>query len=130
MLGRPYALAGTVIPGDQRGRQMGFPTANLDIAGLVLPPAGVYAARARWADRTADAVINVGQRPTIDPANRTVGVEAHLLDTQADLYGVELELTLGARLRDEQVFASVDALRAQIHGDVAGARAALSTPPV
>lgn len=129
MLGRPYALAGLVMPGDGRGRQLGFPTANLAVSGLALPPAGVYVARARWADRTADAAVSIGRRPTIGAAAHTLGVEAHLLDTQADLYGQELELTLTARLRDERAFTSLDALKEQIARDVAAARAMLASPP-
>jgi len=125
MLGRPYALGGRVVVGDGRARRLGFPTANLDVAGLTLPPSGVYAARARWAGHTADAVVNIGRRPTIDSANQVLGVEAHLLDRQIDLYGLDLELVLANRLRDERAFPSLDALKHQIAQDIAAARASL-----
>lgn len=125
MLGRPYALGGCVVVGDGRARRLGFPTANLDVAGLVLPPAGVYAARARWAGHVAHAVVNIGRRPTIDSANQVLGVEAHLLDRQIDLYGHDLELVLANRLRDERAFPSLDALKHQIAKDIAAARALL-----
>jgi len=128
MLGRPYALSGPVIRGNQRGRQLGFPTANLDVSGLVLPPSGVYAAQARWAGRTADAVMNIGHRPTINSTSPGLSVEAHLLNTQADLYGLHLEVVLGARLREERAFPSLDALKEQIQRDVAAARLALAHP--
>lgn len=123
MLGRPYALAGRVVEGDRLGRQLGFPTANLDVAGLVLPPNGVYTARVRWARGEADAVVNIGMRPTLGQVAPQIRVEAHLLDFQADLYGQELELSPLAHLRAEQAFASLDALKAQIERDVAAARA-------
>lgn len=125
MLGRRYAVGGRVVIGDGRARRLGFPTANLDVAGLTLPPAGVYAARALWAGQTAHAVVNIGRRPTIDSANQVVGVEAHLLDRQIDLYGHDLELVLANRLRDERTFPNLDALKHQIAKDIVAARASL-----
>jgi riboflavin kinase / FMN adenylyltransferase len=125
LLGRPYALAGCVVRGDQIGRQLGFPTANLDVAGLVLPPNGVYAVRARSQGQACDAVLNIGFRPTLASPAPQLRVEAHLLDFAGDLYGQELELTLVGKLRDEQTFPSLDALKLQIARDVAAARARL-----
>jgi riboflavin kinase / FMN adenylyltransferase len=122
LLGRTYALAGTVRRGDQLGRQLGFPTANLEVAGLVLPPRGVYAVRAQVGDGQHDAVLNIGVRPTLELAQPPVQVEAHLLDFAGDLYGQELEATFVARIRDEQRFASLEALRAQIGRDIQTAR--------
>ncbi len=122
MLGRPYALAGPVVPGDHLGHQLGFPTANLDTTGLVLPPTGVYAAHAEVEGTNHRAVLNIGYRPTIaDPAPQ-LRVEAHLLDFHGDLYGKELELTFVKKLRDEAKFPSLDALKAQIARDSAAAR--------
>jgi riboflavin kinase/FMN adenylyltransferase len=129
MLGRPYALSGRVVPGDKLGRQLGFPTANLDVEGLVLPPSGVYVAQAEsfppqdgGAKTSCRAVLNIGTRPTLKQPVPHLRVEAHLLDFEGDLYGHELELTLTAKLRDEQKFASLDALKAQIQRDIAHAR--------
>lgn len=122
MLGRPYALAGEIVHGDARGRELGFPTANLPVAGLVLPPHGVYAAHATVAGRIHRAAVNIGLRPTLgSPAPRLL-VEAHLLDFSGDLYGQEMELTFVEKLRDEQRFASLDELRQQISRDVVRAR--------
>jgi len=128
LLGRPYALAGPVLKGDGLGRQLGFPTANLDVNGLVLPPNGVYAARTSWAARRFVAVMNIGVRPTVRAAPGSLRVEVHLLDlqTDGDLYGEELIVTPVTRLRDEQRFPSPDALKAQIALDVEAARRALS----
>jgi riboflavin kinase/FMN adenylyltransferase len=128
-LGRPYALAGTVVHGDQLGRQLGFPTANLDVAGLVLPPPGVYAARVHGPDGPAPAVMNLGHRPTLDPATPLLRLEVHLLDGAPDLYGRELEVAPVARLRDETRFGSLAALQAQIAQDVQAARRFLDATP-
>lgn len=122
MLGRPYALCGTVVTGDGLGRKLGFPTANLDVTGLVVPPNGVYAVHVQHAGKTYRTVLNIGHRPTIPNAIPTLRVEAHLLDFKADLYGAELELTFAGKLRDEQKFPSLDALKAQITRDIEHAR--------
>jgi riboflavin kinase/FMN adenylyltransferase len=122
MLGRAYSLAGTVLRGDQLGHQLGFPTANLDTAGLLLPPNGVYAAHALVQNRPRHAVLNIGLRPTVQNPNPAPRVEVHLLDCAGDLYGQELEVTFVARLRDEQKFNTLDDLKTQIAKDVADAR--------
>lgn len=127
LLGRPYALAGPVMKGDGLGRTLGFPTANLDVAGLVLPPNGVYAAQATWASQRLDAVMNIGVRPTVKVGAAPLRVEIHLLDFDGggDLYGEELSAVPVARLRDEQRFPSFEALRAQISQDIRAARRVL-----
>ncbi len=122
LLGRPYGVAGEVRAGDQLGRQLGFPTANLEVAGLILPPQGVYPARVRAGGRNHVAAVNIGTRPTVDLTASMVRVEAHLLDFDGDLYGCRLELELGPRLRGEQRFPSRDALVAQVQHDVAAVR--------
>jgi riboflavin kinase/FMN adenylyltransferase len=122
MLGRGYSLAGPVIRGDQLGRKLGFPTANVDAAGLALPPNGVYAAHAQTGGRTLRAVVNIGVRPTVADAAASRRVEAHLLDWEGELYGQELELTFVENLREEQRFESIEALRSQIARDVTAAR--------
>jgi riboflavin kinase / FMN adenylyltransferase len=118
MLGRPYSLASRVVAGDQLGRQLGFPTANLDPTGLVLPPRGVYAAQALWNNQTCRAVVNIGSRPTLAKPDAPVRVEVHLLGVNANLYDKELEIVFGPKLRDEMKFDSVEALKKQIARDV------------
>jgi riboflavin kinase/FMN adenylyltransferase len=132
LLGRPYALSGVVQPGDQRGRQLGFPTANLDVDGLELPPFGVYAARVRRITPPASAddwaaVLNMGVRPTVSGAGGepSIRFEVHLLGFQGDLYGQELEVTLVQFLRPERRFESLEALRDQIARDCESAVVAL-----
>ena len=122
MLGRPYALAGTVVPGDHLGRQLGFPTANLEVTGLVLPPPGVYAIRSRVGEGSYGGVLNIGHRPTLEQPTPTLRVEAHLLDFEGDLYGRELEVMVLGALREERRFPSLEALRTQIAADITLAR--------
>jgi riboflavin kinase / FMN adenylyltransferase len=123
MLGRAYSIGGHVVHGDQLGHKLGFPTANLDTTGMLLPPNGVYTAQARLGDKIHRSVLNIGIRPTIQNPTPSPRVEVHLLDFTGDLYGQELEITFAAKLRDELKFPSVEALRAQIQQDVAAARA-------
>ncbi len=122
MLGRPYAIAGRVVAGDHVGQQLGFPTANLDVAGLVLPPNGVYAGRAGVKSQVYRVALNIGFRPTVVTTAPQLRVEAHLLDFSGDLYDTELEIEISRRLRDEKKFASAAELREQIARDVAEAR--------
>jgi riboflavin kinase/FMN adenylyltransferase len=122
MLGRPYRIAGQVVAGDRMGRKLGFPTANLAAANLVLPPHGVYSAIIHWQGRLYQAALNIGFRPTVASARPQLRVEAHLLDFDGDLYGQELELEVGAKLRDEIRFNSPAELRRQIALDVAAVR--------
>lgn len=121
MLGRAYSLAGTVVHGDQLGRQLGFPTANLDVSGLLLPPGGVYAVHAIVNGNAYRALANIGSRPTLKSAMPQTRVEAHLLDFKGDLYGQELEVAFLEKLRDERVFPSLSALKEQIARDIAEA---------
>jgi riboflavin kinase / FMN adenylyltransferase len=126
MLGRAYSLSGTVIRGDQLGRKLGFPTANLGVSGLLLPPNGVYAIRARVQAKTYPGALNIGFRPTLQNPQPQIHVEAHLLDFQGDLYGEEMEVTIVEKLREEQKFASIDELSAQIQRDIDQTRRILS----
>jgi riboflavin kinase/FMN adenylyltransferase len=123
LLGRSHAVTGVVAKGDGRGRQIGFPTANLEGVEQLLPPAGVYAARVRIDGEAAlhPAVLNLGSRPTISTDGRRT-LEVHLLDFAGDLYGRELEVSNFVFLRNEQKFDGLDALKAQIARDVARAR--------
>jgi riboflavin kinase/FMN adenylyltransferase len=121
MLGRPYSLRGRVIQGVKLGRELGFPTANLEVSGLIVPPAGVYAAEARLGEERLRAAVNIGHRPTVAPASQLT-VEAHLLDFDRQIYGDELELAFFRKLREEQKFPSQSALRSQIAKDIFQAR--------
>ena len=123
MLGRPYAICGRIVEGDRLGRELGFPTANLDATNLILPPNGVYAALTKLKAQFYRVALNIGTRPTVAAAKPQLRVEAHLLDFSGDLYGAELELELGVKLRDERKFASATELREQIGRDVAAVRA-------
>lgn len=118
LLGRPYALSGTVEHGDHRGRKIGFPTANLDVedARKLVPKIGVYAVRVHGPDGlTRGGMMNVGRRPTFDKMDVTA--EVHLFDFDGDLYGKRLTVQFLRRLRDEQKFDGVDALVAQLSKD-------------
>ena len=114
-------IEGTVVRGDGRGRQLGFPTANLRVDPAMDPPRGVFAARVEQAGVQVSAVANIGTRPTF--AGREVSVEVHLLDFEGDLYDQRLRVTLGRRLRGERCFRTVEELRRQIAGDIREARA-------
>src|SRR6266404_2295950 len=118
MLGRAYSLSGKVVRGDGLGKQLGFPTANMDIKGLALPPRGVYAVHAEAGGRTWRAVLNIGIRPTLQNPNPQLQVEAHLLDFQGDLYDHQLEITFVEKLREEKKFGSLTDLRDQIARDI------------
>jgi len=121
MLGRPYAICGRIVEGDRLGRQLGFPTANLDPTNLMLPPNGVYAASTNFNGQFYHVALNIGTRPTV-AAGPQLRVEAHLLDFDGDLYHAELELEISSKLRNEQRFASPEALKQQIARDVAAVR--------
>ena len=125
LLGREYTVLGSVVHGKQLGRQIGVPTANLDVEAEQLPPAGVYAVRALVQGRWQNGVANLGHRPTVSPEDSELSLEVHLLDFDADLYGRDIEVCFVQRLRDEQRFSDLDALKAQIAEDVSAARAVL-----
>ena len=126
LLGEPFVIDGPVAHGDERGRTLGFPTANLvPIEGMCTPGHGVYACRARTADgRWHAAAVNVGVRPMFE-SGRGELIEAFLLDFEGDLYDQPLRLEFRRRLRGERRFADVDALVAQMGGDVQETRALL-----
>ncbi|MDR3000545.1 MAG: bifunctional riboflavin kinase/FAD synthetase [Fibromonadaceae bacterium] len=121
MLGQNYSLSGIVEHGFGLGRQLGFPTANLALpAYKLLPKNGVYFGSASFDGQKHRAVINVGNRPSL--GGRPVGLEAHLLNFDGDLYDKKLYVELSARLRDEIKFESLEALKEQIRKDVAACR--------
>ncbi len=120
LLGRPYSVSGIVQRGAGRGRTLGFPTANLRPDRPLVLAAGVYAARARFDGGTADAVVNIGYRPTFDESQ--YWIEAYLFDFSGDLYDRPLTLELLVRIRPEKKFPGVDALKAQVFADMEEAR--------
>lgn len=127
MLGRPVEVIGEVIGGDQRGRTIGFPTANIDVGeGHIVPADGVYAAVCVRPDGSEHpCAVNIGRRPTFYAVADRSLVEAHLLDFDDDLYGERLSLRLVRRLRDERRFDGLDALVAQLGDDIAETRRAI-----
>jgi riboflavin kinase/FMN adenylyltransferase len=127
LLGRPHTLAGPVVHGDARGRTIGFPTANVAVETELLPPTGVYAVRALVDGAAVPGVANLGVRPTFGGGR--LGLEVHLLGWSGDLYGRRLIVEVVGRVRGEQRFAGVEALRAQIALDVAAAKALLGEAP-
>ena len=121
LLGRPFAIEGEVFKGDQRGRLLGFPTANVPLGDYLRPAFGVYATRSRLADGgLIPGVANLGRRPTVD--GHLERLEVHLFDFEHDLYGRTLETELIAFIRPEQKFDGLDALKAQIAADSESAR--------
>ncbi|MSU35538.1 MAG: bifunctional riboflavin kinase/FAD synthetase [Pedosphaera sp.] len=121
LLGRPYSLAGIVQRGDQLGRQLGVPTANLDVRGRALPPNGVYAGRTRIDKVTYPVALNLGMRPTVGGSE--LRAEAHVINATGDWYGLELEIQVIELLREERRFANLTALKAQISEDLSAVRA-------
>nr|WP_221626737.1 bifunctional riboflavin kinase/FAD synthetase [Cohnella lubricantis] len=126
LMNRPYEVTGTVVHGKALGRQLGFPTANLDAAGAyVLPRHGVYAVKVRGAagdsSEALNGVINVGVRPTVDEDGTVPKLEVHLLNFSGDLYGRSLKVQFRHYLRPEMKFGSLDDLVAQIREDAIAA---------
>ena len=129
MLGRPYTLSARVVRGDQRGRTIGFPTANLQLAaGKLVPSYGVYACWVLRGGGRLPAVANLGVRPTVAANQVEPLLEAHLLDFEGDLYGEPLVVELHHFLRAEQRFPGLDALKAQLQQDLTDARKFLLRP--
>ena len=156
MLGRPFSILGVVEPGDARGRKLGFPTANLNPSGEVLPPNGVYAVRVcivgqaspvrgtlsptgthvrlsavsrsdpQDTCQTYGGVVNIGLRPTFKDRPPQRILEVHIFDLARALYGQEVEVSFIQKLRDERKFDSADALKRQIGADIAEARSILA----
>ena len=120
LLGRYYSLIGKVIPGDGRGRQIGFPTANIDIQKQVCPPNGVYAIQAKLEGQQLDGVLNIGIRPTFD--GTTVQVESHFFDFDETIYGKSVEIFLIEKIRSERKFPNPEILIQQIRRDINAAK--------
>src|SRR6266704_292899 len=122
MLGREYTILGTVVRGDDLGKKIGFPTANLSAHNEQFPPNGVYFAEAKLDGVAYPGVVNLGYRPTVSSSKTERILEIHLLDFDRDIYGKDLELRFIRYLRPEKKFENVDALVRQIECDVQQAR--------
>jgi riboflavin kinase/FMN adenylyltransferase len=125
LIGRLFSLSGQVVSGDRRGRNLGFPTANLDLKPeQALPGDGVYATITHTNDDSLPSVTNIGVRPTFGGSKRLV--ETHILDFEGDLLGQKLTIELVDKLRDEERFDTVEELKAQMIRDVEQARQILN----
>lgn len=121
LLTRPFAIEGTIIHGDKRGRELGWPTANMELGNYLRPKYGIYAVRARLDDGSEhDGVASLGVRPMFDPPKELL--ETYLFDFDGDLYGRTVEISLHHYLRGEAKFDSLDALKAQMEADAAQAK--------
>ncbi len=121
LLGRPYSISGRVTYGQQLGRKLGVPTANIHLRRYRSPLQGVFAVSLQLADRTYPGVANVGVRPTVSGSNKPI-LEVHLFDFAEAIYGSSVSVTFYRKLRDEQKFASLEALQTQLQIDIAQAR--------
>jgi len=117
LLGRPYSLRSSIVRGEGRGRELGFPTANLEkpAPGKLLPPAGVYAVRASLRSEIREGLLHLGPRPTFPGSSPSI--ELHLLDFTREIYGETIRVEFLTRLREVREFPSVDELVAQMHRD-------------
>ena len=119
LLGRPYSLVGEVIQGDGRGRQLGFPTANIDTRNQICPPNGVYAIRAKLEGKWLDGVLNIGTRPTFNALN--FQVESYFFDFNETIYGKSVEIFFVEKIRSERKFPNLQSLVQQIQRDIMAA---------
>jgi riboflavin kinase / FMN adenylyltransferase len=128
LLGHPFTMGGRVVHGQHMGRELGYPTANIRLGRRVAPLSGIFAVRVRVGERWWPGVASLGVRPTIAGGGEPL-LEAHLFDFDGDLYGKRIEVEFVAKLRDEEKFADLDALRAQMDRDAAEARSRLAIIP-
>ena len=125
MLGRDYMMSGRIVRGSQLGRKLGFPTANIPIKRQKSAVLGIFAVRVNLGDELLEGVANVGTRPTVDSAGKTL-LEVFIFDFDRDIYGEHLDVHFIARLRDELKFPDLDSMIVQMHKDVAQAKAVLA----
>jgi len=126
-LGRPFQLSGTVVKGAGLGSKIGFPTANLNVSGMQLPPYGVYAVKVHQGGASFEGVCNIGLRPTVEASAQAPVVEVHLFDLSVDLVGESLSLEFVKFLRPEQKFSGLEDLKDQIARDCKAARNVLTS---
>jgi riboflavin kinase/FMN adenylyltransferase len=116
LLGRCYSVCGEVIKGQNIGRSIGFPTANIDAGNQMLPPPGIYAIRAKLPEKMFDGILNMGVRPTF--GDNRFQIEAYLFDFDSSIYGRIIEIFFIERIRDEIAFPSIEQLTNQIERDI------------
>ena len=124
LLGRRYSIMGKIVQGEGRGRQIGFPTANIDAGNQMVPPNGVYAIQAKLEGRTFDGALNMGTRPTFD--GEKFQIETHLFDFEKMVYGEDIEIFFIEKIRDERRFPNPEVLVDQIKQDITAAKAILN----
>ena len=124
LLGRNYSMSGIIVQGDGRGKNLGFPTANIDPGEQLCPPNGVYAIRAKLTDRWFDGVLNIGVRPTFDGTK--FQVESHLFNFDEIVYDETIEISFVEKIRNERKFSNMHALVQQIRRDIAVANEILA----
>ncbi|BCL75276.1 riboflavin biosynthesis protein [Jeongeupia sp. HS-3] len=122
LLGRPYSISGRVVGGDKLGRQLGFPTANIQLRHNKPPMMGVFIVEAHGLEKPWQGVASLGVRPTVKGANAAPVLEVHLFDFQREIYGEHLRVDFLAKLRDEEKYSGLEPLIAQIHKDCDQAR--------
>ena len=122
MLGRKFSIEGPVVKGDGKGREIGFPTANIDTKNLILPPNGVYASYTKFNGKTHKSLLNIGVRPTIIKPNTSIQVEAHILKFNENIYDQVIDIELIEKLRNEMKFESIEELKKQISCDIENAK--------
>ena len=122
MLGRKFSIEGPVVKGDGKGREIGFPTANIDTKNLILPPNGVYASYTKFNGKTHKSLLNIGVRPTIIKPNPSIQVEAHILKFNENIYDQVIDIELIEKLRNEMKFESIEELKKQISCDIENAK--------
>lgn len=122
MLGRKFSIEGPVVKGDGKGREIGFPTANIDTKNLILPPNGVYASYTKFNGKTHKSLLNIGVRPTIIKPNPSIQVEAHILKFNENIYDQVINIELIEKLRNEMKFESIEELKKQISCDIENAK--------
>jgi riboflavin kinase/FMN adenylyltransferase len=123
-LGRKYSITGDIVGGARLGRELGFPTANIEPRHEAIPPNGIYAVWVDVVGMRRPGTLNIGYRPTVSNERKRT-IEAHIMDFYRDIYNEKIEVTFVEKLRDEQKFSSVDALTEQIKRDVEKARSIL-----
>lgn len=129
LLGRPFSMLGTVVPGKRIGRTLGFPTANLDCGNEATPPTGIYAVQAIVGRHAYPGVVSYGYHPTVEPCVAPL-LELHLLDMRKTLYRRRIEVFFMRQLRAERRFKDLAALSRQIARDVTAARQSLASRPM
>ena len=122
MLGRKFSIEGPVVKGDGKGREIGFPTANIETKNLILPPNGVYASYTKFNGKTHKSLLNIGVRPTIIKPNPSIQVEAHILKFNENIYDQVIDIELIEKLRNEMKFESIEELKKQISCDIENAK--------